>query len=127
MKDELRVIAVVPARGGDHEVPYLNIKKLGGIPLVAHTLLEAKKSRYVDRIVVSTDDDQVARVAEEYGGEVPFRRPPALASDIPEIKVVIEHAVREVEKTGVDAFRPRRHASSDVAIPDRGADRSGHR
>lgn len=98
MKDELRVIAVVPARGGDHEVPYLNIKKLGGIPLVAHTLLEAKKSRYIDRIVVSTDDDQVARVAEEYGGEVPFRRPPALASDIPEIKAVIGHAVREVEK-----------------------------
>ena len=98
MKDDLRIIAVVPARGGDHEVPYLNIKKLGGIPLVAHTLLEAKKSRYIDRVIVSTDDDQVARVAEEYGGEVPFRRPPALASDIPEIKVVIEHAVREVEK-----------------------------
>jgi CMP-N-acetylneuraminic acid synthetase/spore coat polysaccharide biosynthesis predicted glycosyltransferase SpsG len=98
MKGDLRVIAVVPARGGDREVPYLNIKKLGGIPLIAHTLAEAEKSRYIDRCIVSTDDDQVARVAEEYRAEVPFRRPPELATDIPEIKTVITHAVREVER-----------------------------
>ncbi|HXV59110.1 MAG TPA: glycosyltransferase [Vicinamibacteria bacterium] len=98
MKENERVIAVVPARGGDSEVPYLNIKKLGPLPLIAHTLLEARKSRYIDRLVVSTDDDQVARVAVEYGAEVPFRRPKELSGDLPQINAVIRHAVRAIEK-----------------------------
>ncbi len=66
---------------------------------MAHTLLEARKSRYIDRLVVSTDDEQVARVAGEYGAEVPFRRPAELATDIPEIKTVIRHAVDFVERS----------------------------
>ena len=104
MKDKLRVIAVVPARGGDHEVPYLNIKKLGPLPLIAHTLLEARKSQYIDRLVVSTDDDQVARVASEYGAEVPFKRPAELSGDIPQIQAVIRHAVRFSEEEGAARF-----------------------
>ena len=95
MKDGKRVIAVVPARGGDHEVPYLNIKKLGSLPLVAHTLREAQQSQYLDRIIVSTDDDQVARVALEYGAEVPFERPKSLA-EAP-LDPVIRHAVETIE------------------------------
>ena len=98
MKDGLKVIAVVPARGGNNEVPYLNIKKLGSFPLIAHTINEAKLSQYIDRLIVSTDDDQVAQVAREYGAEVPFRRPQALAEDISEIKHVIRHAVETLEK-----------------------------
>ena len=98
MKDGLKVIAVVPARGGNHEVPYLNIKKLGSYPLIAHTINEAKLSQHIDRLIVSTDDDQVAQVAREYGAEVPFRRPQALAEDISEIKQVIRHAVETLEK-----------------------------
>ena len=74
----MRVLFVFPARGGDREVPYLNTKKLGGLPLIAHTLVEAGKSEYPHTLVVSTDDDQVARVAEEYGAQVPFRRPAEL-------------------------------------------------
>ena len=97
MIDGNKVIAVVPARGGDHEVPYLNIKKLGSLPLIAHTLREAGQSQYIDRIIVSTDDDQVAQVALEYGAEAPFRRPKALAQDISEIKAVIRHAVETIE------------------------------
>ena len=97
MKDNLSVIAVVPARGGDHEVPYLNIKKLGSLPLVAHTLTEAGESRYIDRLIVSTDDDQVAEIAREYGAEVPFRRPDALAEDISELQAVVRHAVETIE------------------------------
>ena len=96
MKNGLKVIAVVPARGGDPEVPYLNIKKLGAIPLIAHTLEEAKKSKYIDRLIVSTDDDQVERVAREYGAEV-VRRPDELAQNISEIREVIRHAVETVE------------------------------
>ena len=92
-----RVIAVVPARGGDDEVPYLNIKKLGPMPLIAYTLLECQKSRYIDRIIVSTDDDEVARIAESHGAQAPFRRPDNLARDIPLIKPIIDHAVRTIE------------------------------
>lgn len=102
LKQGLSVIAVVPARGGDPEVPYLNIKKLGAIPLIAHTLEEAKKSAYIDRLVVSTDDDQVERVALEYDAEV-VRRPDELAQDISEIRDVIRHAVETLE--GADSGR----------------------
>jgi spore coat polysaccharide biosynthesis predicted glycosyltransferase SpsG/CMP-N-acetylneuraminic acid synthetase len=98
----MRVIFVVPARGGDHEVPYLNIKKLGAHPLIGHTLEEARKSRYLDRLVVSTDHPKVKEVAEEYGAEVPFLRPPELARDDAELKAIVRHAVSFVEsKEGI--------------------------
>ena len=98
MKGGLRVIAVVPARGGYDEVPYMNIKKLGSLPLVAHTLRQAARSRYIDRIIVSTDDDQVAEVAREYEAEAPFQRPAELYGAIPHIKPVISHAIRFLEE-----------------------------
>ena len=103
MKDKLRVLAIVPARGGYDEVPYLNIKKLGPLPLVAHTLQEAAKSQYVDRVVVSTDDDRVATVARQYGADVPFLRPAELAAG-PLIKPVIAHAVQFLEKNEDDRY-----------------------
>lgn len=98
MKNTSSVIFIVPARGGDDQVPYLNIKKLGALPLLAHTLYEAKKSRYVDRLIVSTDDEQVKQVAIEYGAEVPFLRPAELAGEVAAINDVIRHAVDYVEK-----------------------------
>ena len=105
MKDGLRVIAVVPARGGDPEVPYLNIKKLGALPLIVHTLQEAQKSDYIDRLVVSTDDDQVEQVALEYDGNAQVvRRPEALSQDISEIRDVIRHAVETTEARGEPRF-----------------------
>jgi spore coat polysaccharide biosynthesis predicted glycosyltransferase SpsG len=105
MKDGLRVIAVVPARGGDPEVPYLNIKKLGALPLIVHTLQEAKKSAYIDRLVVSTDDDQVEQVALEYDGDATVvRRPEALSRDISEIRDVIRHAVETIESSSEPRF-----------------------
>jgi spore coat polysaccharide biosynthesis predicted glycosyltransferase SpsG/CMP-N-acetylneuraminic acid synthetase len=98
--DGLRVLAVVPARGGTDHVPYLNIKRLGDCPLLAHTLQAARAAQTVDRVVVSTDDPQVAEVAREWGAEAPFLRPPDLAGDIPSLKPVIAHAVREMEARG---------------------------
>ena len=98
MKSGKQVIAVVPARGDYDEVPYMNIKKLGTLPLIAHTLCQAQQSKYIDRIIVSTDDDHIARVSKEYGAEVPFRRPAKLVGDIPMIKPVIQHAVRYLEE-----------------------------
>lgn len=100
MKDGLRVLAVVPARGGTDTVPYLNIKRLGDRPLLAHTLDAARGAPSVDRVVVSTDDPLVAEVARRHGAEAPFLRPRALAADIPSLKPVIQHAVAEAEKDG---------------------------
>jgi spore coat polysaccharide biosynthesis predicted glycosyltransferase SpsG/CMP-N-acetylneuraminic acid synthetase len=100
LKSGLRVLAVVPARGGTDPVPYLNIKRLGDCPLLAHTLQAARAASCVDRLVVSTDDPQVAEVARSWGAEAPFLRPPDLAGDIPSLKPVIAHAVREMEGRG---------------------------
>ena len=97
MKDGLRVLAVIPARGGTDRVPYLNIKRLGDRPLLAWTLAAAKASSLVDRVIVSTDDERVADVAKAAGADVPFKRPADLAGDIPSLKPVIVHAVRELE------------------------------
>ena len=85
MKGSLRVIAVVPARGGYDEVPYLNIKKLGPLPLVAHTLRQATKSRFIDRTVVSTDDEQVIRTRLENSLEdrITFHPGDFLADELP--------------------------------------------
>jgi spore coat polysaccharide biosynthesis predicted glycosyltransferase SpsG/CMP-N-acetylneuraminic acid synthetase len=100
VKDGLRVLCVVPARGGTDRVPYLNIKRLGERPLLAYTLEAARSSAVTDRVVVSTDDPQVADVARQHGAEVPFLRPPELAQDIPSLKPVIVHAVGQVEAAG---------------------------
>ncbi len=96
----LRVVAVVPARGGTDPVPYLNIKRLGDKPLIAHTLEAARLARSVDRVIVSTDDTRVAEVAKAHGAEVPFQRPAELARDLPSLKPVILHAVRQLEEEG---------------------------
>jgi spore coat polysaccharide biosynthesis predicted glycosyltransferase SpsG/CMP-N-acetylneuraminic acid synthetase len=100
LKDGLRVVAIVPARGGTDPVPNLNIKRLGDGPLLAHTLGAARGSRYVDRVIVSTDDAHVAEVARAHGAEVPFLRPPELAADLPSLKPVVAHAVHALEAAG---------------------------
>ena len=100
MRDGPRVVAVIPARGGTDRIPYLNIKRLGDRPLLAHTIEAARGARSVDRVVVSTDDSRVAAIAAERGAEVPFLRPPELAADIPSLKPVIAHAIRELELVG---------------------------
>jgi spore coat polysaccharide biosynthesis predicted glycosyltransferase SpsG/CMP-N-acetylneuraminic acid synthetase len=125
LKDGLRVVAIVPARGGTDPVPYLNIKRLGDGPLLAHTLAAARGSAYVDRVVVSTDDERVAAVARAHGGEVPFLRPRELAADRPSLMPVVAHAVHALEEAGeridvvvvLQATTPFRDASAvDAAI-----------
>jgi CMP-N-acetylneuraminic acid synthetase/spore coat polysaccharide biosynthesis predicted glycosyltransferase SpsG len=100
LRNGLRVLAVVPARGGTDRVPYLNIKRLGDRALLAHTLEAAKAASSLDRVIVSTDDAAVADVARAHGAEVPFLRPRELAGDIPSLKPVIAHAVAEMESLG---------------------------
>ena len=76
-----RLLAVVPARGGSKGVPRKNLREAGGLPMIAWSLRAARESRYVDATVVSTDDKEIATVARAHGGDVPFMRPPALATD----------------------------------------------
>lgn len=75
------MIAIVPARGGSKGLPGKNIKMLCGKPMIAYTIEAAKKSKYINHVIVSTDDEQIAKIAVQYGADVPFLRPDFLASD----------------------------------------------
>lgn len=75
------VVALIPARGGSKGIKRKNIKQLNGKPLIAYTIEQAKRSKNVDRVIVSTDDDEIARISVKYGAEVPFMRPKELAKD----------------------------------------------
>ena len=76
-----KVLAIIPARGGSKVVPRKNIKELAGKPLIAWTIEEAKKSKYIDRIIVSSEDKEILQVAQKFGADVPFVRPANLAED----------------------------------------------
>ncbi|MEW6619808.1 MAG: acylneuraminate cytidylyltransferase family protein [bacterium] len=95
-----KFVGLIPARGGSKNIPLKNIKPFQGIPLIAYTIEEALKSKYLDRIIVSTDDDQIAKISKEYGAEVPFLRPAELATDTAPTLPVIQHALRYLESEG---------------------------
>ena len=86
------VLAVIPARGGSVRVPKKNIKILNGKPLIAYAIEAAKKSKTVNRIIVSTDDNEIADIAKKFGAEVPFKRPSDISEDVP-TEDVATHAI----------------------------------
>lgn len=86
-------IAVIPARGGSKRIPRKNIREFAGKPMIAWSIETAIASGCFSRVIVSTDDDEIASVAESYGAEVPFRRPPALSDDHAGTIPVITHAI----------------------------------
>ena len=92
------VVGVVIARGGSKGLPGKNLRRLGRHPLVAHTILVAKQAWTLDRVILSTDSPQIAKVGKRYGVEVPFLRPKYLARDTTHTPPVIEHAVSYLEK-----------------------------
>lgn len=100
-----RVLAVVPARGGSKGLPGKNVRPLGGIPLIAHTLLFARMCPAFDRVIVSTDSTEIADVARHFGGDVPFIRPAELARDDTPIWPVIQHALNHAESTGLREYQ----------------------
>jgi len=81
MSKNKKILAVIPARGGSKGIPKKNIIKLGGKPLIAWTIEAAKKSKHVNKIVVTTEDEEIKRAGLKYGAEAPFRRPTELATD----------------------------------------------
>jgi len=93
----LNTLAIIPARGGSRGVPGKNIRELAGRPLVAYSIEAALESEHVDRVVVSTEDEQIAAVAREWGTEV-VPRPPELAADVAPTDPVLEHAVVYLEQ-----------------------------
>lgn len=93
-------IAVIPARGGSKRIPRKNIKLFAGKPMIAHAIGVAQSSGLFDHIVVTTDDNEIARVAAEYGAEVPFARPAELADDHTPTVPVIAHAIGTCQELG---------------------------
>ena len=77
----LKILGLIPARGGSKSIPRKNIKPLAGRPLIAYSIQAALESRLINRVVVSTDDSEIGEVAKQYGAEVPFLRPKELALD----------------------------------------------
>jgi CMP-N,N'-diacetyllegionaminic acid synthase len=93
------VIGVIHARGGSKRIPLKNIKLLAGRPLISYMVEAAVESRLLDRVIVSTDHPDIARISLDYGAEVPFMRPADLAEDVAS-ELVTQHAVRFVEEQG---------------------------
>jgi len=91
-----KVLGIIPARGGSKGVPRKNIREVAGKPLIAWTIEEAQKSRYIDRLILSSEDQEIIRVAGQWGCEAPFVRPTELsADDTPGIDPVL-HALQEL-------------------------------
>jgi len=94
-----KVLAVIPARGGSKGLPGKNIKMLDGKPLIAWSIELAKQCEFIDRVVVSTDDDEIASVAAAWGADVPFKRPATLASDTSPTIDTLRHCIDTLDGT----------------------------
>ncbi len=94
-----KVIAVIPARGGSKRLPGKNIRQLGDKPLIAWSIEAAKTSKYIDRVIISTDCEDIANIAQRYGGDVPFLRPQELSGDTAGSNGVILHALEHIDES----------------------------
>jgi N-acylneuraminate cytidylyltransferase len=98
------ILALIPARGGSKGIPHKNIRNFAGYPLIAWSIAAAIQAKTVTRIIVSTDDDEIATIARENGAEIPFMRPAELAQDKTPDLPVFEHALKMLEE--VDGYKP---------------------
>lgn len=89
----IATVAIIPARGGSKRIPRKNVKPFFGQPIIAYSIEAARQSRSIDRVIVSTDDPEIAEVASSYGAEVPFERPQSLSEDTTATLPVIRHAL----------------------------------
>ncbi len=90
-------IAIIPARGGSKRIPKKNIKDFFGKPLIAYSIEVALASNLFEKVIVTTDDEQIAKIAKEYGAEVPFLRPKELSDDFTGTADVINHTIKYLE------------------------------
>jgi N-acylneuraminate cytidylyltransferase len=89
-----RILGIIPARGGSKGIPRKNIHNLAGRPLIAWTIDEAKKSKYIDRLILSSEDEEIIKIAREWECEVPFVRPWELAQDDTQGMEPVIHAIK---------------------------------
>lgn len=89
----MKILGIIPARGGSKGVPGKNIKKLGDKPLLAYTVLQSQQSQYLSRLLVSSDDDDIINCALAYGVEAPFKRPENLSDDKATSIAVVQHVI----------------------------------
>ena len=115
MYKKLNIVCIVPARGGSKGIPGKNIKELHGKPLIAYAIAAARASKYIDRIIVSTDDQKIADVAIAWGAQVPILRPSRLAQDstptLPAVLHMLEHLKR------VEGYEPDMHVLIQPTSP----------
>ena len=102
MKPE--ILAIIPARGGSKGIPHKNIRNFAGYPLIAWSIAAGKQSKMVTRVIVSTDDEEIASVAREHGAEVPFLRPAEFAQDNSLDLPVFEHALKWLKEN--ESYQP---------------------
>jgi len=93
----MKIVAIIPARGGSKGIPRKNVKELCEKPLIAYIIETALKVKELDRVIVSTEDEEIAEVAKEYSAEVPFMRPEELTRDETPTLPVLQHAVKYLE------------------------------
>jgi CMP-N-acetylneuraminic acid synthetase len=115
------VLGLIPARGGSKGVPRKNIRLLGDKPLISHTIAAALQARTLDRVVVSTDDEEIAAAAQAAGAEVPFLRPSAYAGDTTPSIAVAHHALAWFSASG-GGYRPHAVALLSPTCPFRTAE-----
>lgn len=95
-----QAIAIIPARGGSKRIPKKNIKEFFHKPIIAYSIESALKSGLFKKVIVSTDDKEIAKIAKEYGADVPFLRPKHLSNDFTGTAAVINHTLKYLEKRG---------------------------
>jgi CMP-N,N'-diacetyllegionaminic acid synthase len=100
----VEILAIIPARGGSKGLPGKNIRPLNGHPLIAYSILAAISCKSITRVIVSTDSEEIAAVARQYGAEVPFIRPADIAADMSTDLEVFRHALSYMEQA--DAYVP---------------------
>ena len=93
-------IAIIPARGGSKRIPRKNIKEFYGKPLIAYSIQTALESKLFDKVIVTTDDEEIANVAKKYGADVPFIRPKELSDDFTGTGDVVKHALEWLKAEG---------------------------
>jgi len=96
----VKSVAIIPARGGSKRIPRKNIKNFFGKPLIAYSIQTALESNLFDKVIVTTDDDDIATIARNYGAEVPFLRPKELSDDFTGTADVIQHAINYLKEHG---------------------------
>lgn len=102
MYNQRSIVTIIPARAGSKGLPRKNIRPLLGKPLIAWSIEQALLSKYVDKVIVSTDDEEIAKVSREYGAKVPFMRPKELAKDNSKVIDTILHALDFFEEKNLN-------------------------